>query len=276
MAADNTSFDFWAFALPWIQNLVFFAAGIIVTVIVEKRRALRGDYELWVWENNNSLRKEAIGESSNHLQYVVNGVTVEDPYEVSITLWANGKKDMPASVFNGRDAYVDLGVPIVSVLKQSTSAADETSLEVIEEDGKLVMHPSVVRRGMAAEWKFLTDGKPIIRMMNAPMDTDFVSWRDTYRGPRRSKTVAKIIGFSMIALAVTGFASSLIFRASIPWDSGTTAMITGLTTSFLLCGGAAVVMFGTTALGVRLRTAKRAVQSRSFRLEKPEPAVIDD
>ncbi|MDT3343771.1 hypothetical protein [Microbacterium aquilitoris] len=268
MGAQGTEFDFWAAAYPWIQGLVFFALGIVATIMVERRRAARGDFELWVWETSESLTKPEIGRGGDHLQYVINGTVVKEPYEVTVDVWANGRRDIPTNVFNGRDARVELNVPIVSQLEHQVASADETLLEVSDTNGTVLIHPSVVRRGMAARWTFLTDGKPSLRLKDAPMDTDFVSWRDTYVGPRRSKTAAKIIGFSMVGLGILSFVLSLVLRDSFAELSTaeleSAAMLVGVSTSFLIVGGGATVMFGTSALGSRLRAARKSLSSRTL------------
>lgn len=265
MTDPATGPDFWGIALPWVQGVIFFILGVVGTVLVENRRSVRADYELWVWKTTTSLSKPEIGASRDHLQYVVNGTTVKEPYEVDIDLWSNGKRDIHADLFNGRATYIDLGVPIVGQLKHQSTAADETSLEVVELEGKILIHPSVVRRGMAARWVFMTDGEPKMKLMNAPLDTDFTSWADTYRGPRPTKTAAKIVGWSLIALAIATFVISIVFTRNGVWSMETGLVFSSLVAVALLMGGFMTLLFGTNAYGSRLRLARKALFSRKLR-----------
>lgn len=262
MADGSTDFDYWGAALPWIQNLVFFIAGVVVTALVERRRTLRDDYEVWAWESSRSLLKSGLGASGDAIQYVVNDTAVVHPYEVDVDLWANGKRDIPEQAFNGRDAHIDLGVPIVTVLERRSVAAEETRLEIDSAEGRIVLRPSPVRKGMAARWVLLTDGKPTMRLVNPPMDTEFFSWRDMYQGPRASKTAAKIIGISLIGVAILGFVSFVILARALSLDAASLAGVVGFGVSILLTGGLATLVFGTTAYGSRLRTARRALRGR--------------
>ena len=274
MSDQGTTIDFWGIAAPWIQGAIFFILGVVATFVVERQGKLRRDYELWAWESNDSLSKSDIGASRDHLQYVVNGRTVADPYEVSVDVWANGKKDLPAAVFNSRDARIELGVPIVGVLAHSEASTEETSISLAEEEGVIRIHPSVVRRGMAAHWRFLTDGKPDMKLLSAPLDTDFTSWRETYTGPRRGKTAARLVGILCIVAGLAFFVLGIILARNDVWDVESSLIFVAPLTSLGVVGGGALIMMAGVAEGRTLKSARKALESR--RMTKVESTDLDE
>lgn len=263
METGASQFDFWAVAGPWIQNAVFFVLGVVVTVAIDRRRTERGERELWVWGETESLAKGDIGASKGALEYSVNGVQIEDPYELRISLWSHGKNDVPSEAFNGRPARIDFGVPIKSTVGFDWTSADETKVSVDEAAGVIEIHPSVVRKSMGAEWIFVTDGKPSIILSQEPLDTSFFDWHREYSSPRASKTAAKISGWLCVAAGIIIFIGALVFGPSLgPAFLDTWLYVASTATSALLVGGFTVLTFAVSRMGRRLRNAKRTLERR--------------
>jgi hypothetical protein len=256
-------FGFWTTFGPWIQNLIFFVLGIVATAVFEKRRTLRGDYELWVWIHRETLRKPNIGASQNALQYTVNGRTVEDPWEVQVAVWANGKKDIPATQFNERDILIALGVPICGHLEYRSAEAEETHFRLFDDVGTITIKPSVIRNEMLAEWVFLTEGKPLLDLSQAPLDTKLFSWQEEYKKPRQSKTAAKIGGWTLVGLGVVLFVGSLFVGPLWGISTQTLVTIVPFASTGMLMSGVLLLTFGTIGLGPRLAAAKKALERRA-------------
>lgn len=271
MSGDGVSdFDFLRDVMPWIQNAAFFVLGIVVTAIIDRRKNLRQDHELWVWMTSTSLSKPGLGASGDVLEYSVKDTKVADPHEVELSVWANGKRDIPAEAFAGQAARIGLGVPIVYKRQHRTAEANEARTRESFDKGQIEIEPSVIRRGMAVDWVFLTEGKPTVTLEQAPLNTEFVWWQDEYRRPRPGKTWTKVVGWLLVALAIVTFVLAISIRPVLNLRPEDTAALAGFATSFLLMGGISTLTLGASALGRRLSTAKKTLERKRF----GEPSIV--
>lgn len=275
-------FDFWGVFGPWIQNGIFFVLGIVVTLVIEARRSIRGEREIWVSTSLASLAKTHLGVSRNALEYRVDGVTISEPHQLHLSIWANGSKDIPVEAFAGRTAHIGLGVPVRAIIGFDSADSKETALSLDEATGDISIDPSVVRRGMAASWVLITDGVPKLSFSSKPLDTEFYHWQTEYDAPRRSKTLWKIGAIASFVAAAVFFVCAILFGRSFIDDAETMASAVGMITGLLLTAGLTLSMFGGLSMGARLRAARRALRSRginAFPKDVPneeEPITLDD
>lgn len=260
---ESSTFDFWGFATPWIQGVFFFILGVTATIVVERRRSLRTDHEIWVWETSKSLAKPSLGQSEKHLKYVVDDRTVTNPYELDLSVWANGRKDIPPTLFNG-EARIELGVPIVAILRHQEHGDEEAEIEVAETS--ICLRPSVIRRDVALRWVMLTDGRPTIKFVGEPLDTEFYNWGDLFRGPRPIKTWARVAGTAALVGAFAILIWFLVYLRAEGIDPiGTPFQIIPFIFSGLLVGGMVTLMASSSLYGSRLRLARRTLHSRPLK-----------
>ena len=189
------------------------ALGVAAQWAVDKLRRRTEDYELWADTLSSSLKPQ-LGDRTVPLAYTVGDEKVADPQLVEFFVWSSGRKDVEASMFNGGDVIIDLGVPILHVDSDGVDdKSEDSNFELQLAAGRFVLSPSIVRRRFVYYRRLITDGAPRISFTNKVANLELDSYFQSWQRPTRPRTVLKVlarIAFVLAALIVVGGILGLI------------------------------------------------------------------
>ncbi|QYM76182.1 hypothetical protein [Leucobacter luti] len=133
--------------------------GYIVQVLGEKIRHVGDDYELWADLRAVSLKAKSHNALAD-LEYRWRDKLVDNPHVVDVYFWSAGKRDITADMFGGNTVAFDLKVPLLGELTDGEYRHIAEGSFVASEDGKLTMHPMLIRHNGVYHARFVTDGRP--------------------------------------------------------------------------------------------------------------------
>jgi len=148
-----TSEDFYLLGSRLAEAILLLFLGAALGVAaqwgVDKLRRRTEDYELWADTLRSSLKPQ-LGDRTVPLTHTIGNEKVADPQLVEFFVWSSGRKDVEASMFNGGDVIIDLGVPILHVDGDGLDHRSEDSkFELDRATGKFILSPSIVRRRLS-------------------------------------------------------------------------------------------------------------------------------
>ncbi|MFU8946170.1 hypothetical protein ACLRGF_05480 [Mycetocola zhadangensis] len=211
-AAETESYLLGSRLLETAITLVLGAVlGIGGQLLLDARKGQVEDYELWVDVREASQKAEGIGRLNTGLSLVAAGDrVVTDPYVVDFYVWGVGKRDVRTEQFDGQDLEFHLNVPIIDELEGSTQGNLESARFSFDKDGVVRLAPSLVRARAAKRYRFLTDGKPQLEMVNPVADLNIFDFSEQWQKPTKGQVVAKRLAITLTTLAVLAFIGSII------------------------------------------------------------------
>jgi hypothetical protein len=162
----------------WYASGTFWAiAGVAVALVF-------GVAAVWVtWWVGNPRRRLVYGMPSvtrllndsdgiaGSLEVRRDGKVLTDPYVVTLQLANRGRFDIPRSLSDaGTPLRLDVGTPIVEVLKVASSPTEFKRPAVVAGDSWVDLGPSLISRGQTVEIVLLADGPaPVLTCPERPL-----------------------------------------------------------------------------------------------------------
>jgi hypothetical protein len=192
--------------------------GMLGQLLLDARKREVEDYELWVEIHEASQKAEGIGRLNTGLSIHAGDREVEDPYVVDFYVWGVGKKDVRSEQFDGRALKFKLNVPIITELEGSTQGNIESARFSFTPDGVVSLAPSLIRARAAKRYRFLTDGKPRLEVINPVADLKVFDFAEQWETPSKDRVIAKWLARILVGLMVVAFLAVMglgIFRSIV-------------------------------------------------------------
>jgi hypothetical protein len=148
------------------------------------------------------------------------GDQLDHPHTASISLISKGRLDIPRAAFDGQPLRLDLGVPVIAILKAST-APDRTPPVVRPEASALIISPALIGKRETIAISVLTDGQPKLGRLPQSLENVDIKRgdpRDSLTGQSRTRLIA-ILVLILIAV-VTIWVAYLMTRHTQPGSYG--------------------------------------------------------
>jgi hypothetical protein len=191
--------------------LIGAALGIIGQLLLDARKGQVEDHELWVEVRESSQKAEGIGRLNTGLSIRAGDREVKDPYVVDFYVWGVGKKDVRSDQFDGQNLEFKLNVPIIDELEGSTQGNLESARFSYDGGGVIRLAPSLIRAKAAKRYRFLTDGKPRLEVINPVADLKVYDFAKQMGTPTKGQVVAKWLAGSFTTLTVLAIIGAVIF-----------------------------------------------------------------
>jgi hypothetical protein len=134
-----------------------------------------------------------------------------DPRLVEVTLTSNGRQSISSELFNqGRPMLLDLGVPIVEVLKKTTRPTEQAIPDYRVSLSTLEVGPSAFAPRQQVKFSLLVEGDPELKLVSNLPDVN-VRRQQSGLDPKARRTI--ITGTALTVIAITALVSYIKFTA---------------------------------------------------------------
>ncbi|GAB4052716.1 hypothetical protein [Catellatospora paridis] len=207
-----------ALAEAWYQKeVVWGAAGVVVAVIL-------GVLTLWITIRGNNPRRRLVYsvptatpvvQTRNRvsgLQVLKDGVPLDNPYVVELTIASRSRRDIPSSAFDqNKPLVLDLGAEVVEVLSHGMTPSGATPWTWDQTNGRqIAVGPCRLGKNERLTIALLVGGRPVVTNPQNPLiDVDLEAEVDNRIVRRTLSTwVSLITGITALITAVATLLSA--------------------------------------------------------------------